>query len=128
MVLDRLPKVLGGIVSGAVKLDAFLDRVPVGENARGNRRGGTPAVQGVLPFFLHLDEGVGVTGRGGFVNLGQGVAEFPFGVGQKSFEGTLVEHGDYAAFDTATQEFAGELASLGFVERVFPMRSLRVEV
>ena len=116
MILDGLPEMLGGIVSSAVKRDAFGDRIPVGKDACGNGRSSAPAVDGVFPFLLDCDEGFGVSGGSGFGDLPEGAAEFVFSVCVKGFERTLVVHGNDAAFDAAVQNFAGELLALCVVE------------
>jgi len=116
VILDGLPKVLGGVVGGAVERNAFGDRVPVGEDTCSNRGSGAPAIDGVFPFLLDGDEGVGVSGRSGFGDLGEGAAEFVFGVREERFEWTLVGHGDDATLDATAKKFTGELLPLGVVE------------
>ena len=126
MIFNGLPEVLGGIVSGAVKLDAFGDGVPVGEHTSGNRRRSAPAVQGMLPFLLDGEKAVGVAGRSGFFDLGQSLAKFVTGVSDQGLKGTFVGHGDDAAFDAAAEEFASEGLFLRVVE--IPTGSLGVDV
>src|SRR5262249_44356238 len=116
VILDGLPKVLGGVVCGAIERDAFSDRVPIGEDTCGNGGSGAPAVNGVFPFLLDGDEGVGVSDGSGFGNLGECAAQFSFGVRQECFEGTLVGHGDDATLDATAKEFTGELLALEVVE------------
>jgi len=130
MVFDGLPEMFGGIVSGAVKRNAFGDRVPVGKDSRGNGRRGAPTVDCVFPLLLHGDERVGVSGWGVFFDLREGLTEFVFGVSEERFKGPLVGHGDHAALDATTKEFAGELLALGVVEGgvAGPAASLRVDV
>jgi len=130
VIFDGLPEVLGGVIGGAVDRDAFDDRVPVGEHARGDGGRGAPAIDGVFPFLLDGDEGVGVSGRSGLGDLREGSAEFVLGVGEESFEGALVGHGDDAALDAAAQEFAGDLLALGVIEGgvAGPATGLRVDI
>ncbi len=130
MILDGLPKVLGGVIGGAIERDAFGDRVPIGEDARGNGGSGTPAIDGVFPFLLDGDKGVGVSGRSGFGDSGECLAEFVFGVREKRFEGAIVGHGDNTTLDAPAQEFTGELVPLGIAEGgvAWPTMSLRVDV
>ena len=128
VILHRLPEVLRGIVSGAVELDAFLDGIPVGEHARRNRRRGAPAVQGVLPLFLHCQKSLGVARRHGFLHLRQGLPQFARGVGDQGLERTLVDHGDDAALDSAAQQFAGQARRARHRPGVFPAPGLGIDV
>ena len=129
-IFDGLPKVLGGVVGGTVERDAFGDRIPIGEDTCRNGGSGAPAIDGVFPFLLDGDEGVGVSAGSGFGDLGECAAEFVFGVREECFEGTLIGHGDDAALDATAKEFPGELLPLGLVEgRVArPAMDLRVDV
>ena len=45
VILYRLPKMFGGIVSRAIEFDPFFDRIPVGEHPRWNGWSRAPAVQ-----------------------------------------------------------------------------------
>jgi len=130
MIFDRLPKVLGGIVNSAVERDAFGDRVPIGENTRRNGGSGTPTVDGVFPFALDGDEGVGVSGRSGFGDLDECAAEFVFSVREECFEGTLIDHGDDATLNAFAKEVTGELLPFGVVQGgvARPAMGLRVDV
>ena len=130
VIFDGLPKVLRGIVGRAIERDPFGDRVPIGEDACRNGGSGAPAIDGVFPFFLNGDEGVGVSGRSGFGDLCQCVSQFVFGVRDKRFEGTLVGHGDHATLDATTKKFTGEVLPLGVVQgRVArPATGLRIDV
>lgn len=116
VIFDRLPKVLGGVVGGAVQRDAFVDRVPIGEDTCRNGGGGAPTIDCLFPFLLDGDEGVGVSDRSGLGELGECAAEFDFGMRDECFEGALVGHGDNATLDATAQEFTGELLPLGVVE------------
>ena len=107
-----LPEMLGGVVGSTVEFDALRDRIPVGENAGRNGWGGTPAVEGVFPFFLDGEKGVGIAGRSGFFDLREGLAEFFAGVGDEGLEGAFVGHGDDAALDCAMKEFSGQITAL----------------
>ena len=130
VIFDGLPKVLSGVVGDAIERNAFGDRVPIGEDTCGNGGSGTPAIDGVFPFLLDGDEGVDVSGRSGFGDLGECVAKFVFGVRDERFEGTLVRHGDDATFDATAEEFTGELLSFGVVEGgvARPATGLRIDV
>jgi len=130
VIFDGLPEVLGGVVGGTVERNAFGHRVPIGEDTCGNGGSGAPAIDGVFPFLLDGDEGVGVSDRSGFGDLGECAPEFAFGVREECFEGTLVGHGDDATLDATAKEFTGELLPLGVVEgRVArPATGLRVDV
>lgn len=130
VIFDALPKVLSGVVGGAIERDAFGDRVPIGEDTRGNRGSGAPAIDGVFPFLLDDDEGVGVSDRNRFGDLGEGATEFVFGVRDKRFEGTLVGHRDDATLDATAKEFTGELLPGHVVEGGIarPAMGLRVDV
>lgn len=130
VIFDGLPKVLGGVVGSAVERDAFCDRVPIGEDTCGNGGSGAPAINGVFPFLLDCDEGIGVSDRSGFGDLGECASEFAFGVREEYFEGTLVGHGDDATLDATAKEFAGELLPLGVVEGgvARPAMGLRVDI
>ena len=116
VIFDRLPKVLSGIVGGAIERDAFGDGVPIGEDTCRNGGSGAPAIDGVFPFLLDGDEGVGVSDRSWFGDLCEYVAEFVFGVREERFEWTLVGHGDDATLDATAKKFTGELLPLGVVE------------
>ena len=130
VILDGLPKVLGGIVGSAVERNAFSDGVPIGKDTCGNGGSGAPAINGVFPFLLNRDEGVSVSGRSRFGDLGECAAEFAFGVRDECFEGTLVDHGDDATLDAMAQEFTGELLSFGAVkgQAARPAMGLRVDI
>ena len=130
VIFDGLPKVLGGVVCGPVERDAFVDRVPIGEDACRNGGSSAPAIDRVFPFFLHGHEGIGVSGRSGFGDLGECMAEFDFGVREECFEGTLVGHGDYATLDAMAKEFTGELLPLGVIKGgvARPAMRLRIDV
>ena len=130
VIFDGLPKVFAGVVGGAVERDAFGDRVPIGEDTGRNGGSGAPAIDGVFPFLLDRDEGVGVSDRSGFGDLGECAEEFVFCVREKCFEGTLVGHGDDATLDATAKEFTGELLPLGVVEGgvARPAMGLRVDV
>src|SRR5215469_14862743 len=130
VIFDGLPKVLSGVVGDAIERDAFGDRVPIGEDTCGNGGSSTPAIDGMFPFLLDGDEGVGVSDRSGFGDLCECVAEFVFGVRDERFEGTLVGHGDDTTLDATAKEFTGELLPLGAVENgvARPATGLRVDV
>ena len=130
VIFDGLPKVLGGVIGGAVERDAFGNGVPIGEDTCRNGGSGAPAIDGVFPFLLDGYERVGVSDRSGFGNLGKCVAEFVFGVREECFEGTLVGHGDDATLDATAKKFTGELLPLGVVEGgvARPAMGLRVDV
>ena len=130
VIFDGLPKVLSGVVSGAVERDAFGDRVPIREDTCGNEGSSAPAIDGVFPFLLDNDEGVGVSDRSGFGDLGECAAEFIFCVREECFEGTLVGHGNDATLDATAKEFTGELLPLSVVEGgvARPAMGLRVDV
>ena len=130
VIFDGLPKVLGGVVGGAVQRNTFGDRVPIGEDTGRNGGSSAPAIDGVFPFLLNGDEGVRVSDRSGFGDLGECAAEFVFGVREECFEGTLVGHGDDATFDATAQEFTSELLPLGVVEDgvARPAMGLRVDI
>ncbi len=130
VIFDSLPKVFGGVIGGAIERDALGDRVPIGEDTCGNGGSGTPAIDGVFPFLLDGDEGLGVSNRSGFGDLGECVAEFVLGMRDERFEGTLIGHGNDATLDAAAKQFAGELLPLGVVEGgvARPAMGLRVDV
>ena len=130
VIFDGLPKVLSGVVGDTIERDAFGDRVPIGEDTCGNGGSSTPAIDGMFPFLLDGDEGVGVSDRSGFGDLCECVAEFVFGVRDERFEGTLVGHGDDTTLDATAKEFTGELLPLGAVENgvARPATGLRVDV
>jgi len=130
VIFDGLPEVLGGVVGGTVERNAFGHRVPIGEDTCGNGGSGAPAIDGVFPFLLDGDEGVRVSDRSGFGDLGECAAEFVFGVREECFEGTLVGHGDDTTLDATAKEFTGELLPLGVVEGgvARPAMNLRVNV
>ena len=130
VIFDRLPKVLGGVIGGAIEWDALGDRIPIGENTCGNRGSGAPAIDGVFPLLLDGDEGLGVSNRIGFSDLGERAAEFVFGMRDERFERALVGHGDDATLDAVAKQFTGELLPLGVVEGgvARPAMDLRVNV
>ena len=130
VIFHRLPKVLGGIIGGGIELDALGDRVPIGEDTCGNGGSGAPAIDSVFPFPLDGDEGLGVSNRSGFGDLGKCAAEFVFGVRDERFERTLVGHGNDATLDAVAKQFTGELLPLGVVEGgvARPAMGLRVDV
>src|SRR5215472_9881374 len=130
VIFDGLPKVLSGVVGVAIERDAFRDRIPIGEDTCGNGGSGAPAIDGVFPFLLDGDEGVGVSDGSGFGDLGECVTEFVFGVRDERFDGTLVGHGDHTTFDAPAKEFTDELLPPGVVEgRIArPATGLRVDV
>ena len=96
----------------------------------GDGGSGTPAIDGVFPFLLDGDEGVGVSGRSEFGDLCECVAEFVFGVCDERFKGTVVNHGDDATLDATANEFTGELLPPGVVEGgvARPATGLRIDI
>ena len=78
----------------------------------------------MFPLFLHCEKGFGVSRRDGFLHLCQGLPQFLAGVGYQGFEGTLVNHGDDAALDSATQQFAAPEAFPGVVQAGLPALGL----
>ena len=98
VILHGLPEMLGRIVSRAEELNAFLNRVPVGENSSLNHRGGAPTVNRMLPFFLHGQEILGIAGGHGFLHLHKSLLEFSGCVRDQQFN-----HGNNTALDSATQ-------------------------
>ena len=104
MELHGLPEMLGGIVEGAVQLDALVDRVPVRQDPRRNRGRGAPAVeQERLPVDALVQAPVASRedGRQPDSPADDRVLQLLARMGQQQLERLLVGHRDQPAFHAA---------------------------
>ena len=82
----------------------------------------------MFPLFLHREKRLGVSRRHRFLHLRQGLPQFPAGVSDQGLERALVDHGDDAALNSATQQFACQALPCGIVQAGFPALLLGIDV
>src|SRR6202043_1005169 len=84
----------------------------------------------MLPFLLHGQKLLGVTGRRRLFHVRERLPEFLAGVRYQRFEGTLVRHRDHATLNSAAQQFERQALLPSVVETAnrLPAASLGLDV
>jgi hypothetical protein len=82
----------------------------------------------MFPLLLHRQKRLAITGRHRVFHLGEGLPQFPAGVGEQGLERALVDHGDDPALNSAPKQFACQALPCGVVQAGFPALLLRIDV
>src|SRR6185369_2024983 len=130
MELYGLPEMLGRIVGRSVQMDAFFDRVPVGENSCWDGWRSAPAVERMFPLLLNLEEGLRVSRRGWLFHPAQGGAKLAGCVSDQGLERSLIHHRNDPAFYGLAHQSAAKPSPRGGVKGAvaFPPVGLSLDI